>query len=220
MSYESLQADTRPEGVKPVQMRKQGIIPIVLYGANEDSISLAITESLLMRTLNSSHNIFEIKIGSEDTKYLVNIDTVQRDPVTRRAIHVAFRRLRQDQEAKIVVPIHFDGRPEGEAQGGVTVHQIDEIELVGLPHNIPEKLTLDLTDLQVGESKHLKDVTLPAEVRFSNEEDAEKVVCTCNIPKVKEEEPVAAEEGEEAEGEAAAGEAAAGGATEEKKEEK
>ena len=218
MKYESLTVDLRPTNVNPGTLRSKGMIPGVLFGEKEESISVVIPENTLIRSLTRGHKIYLVKVN-EDKEYLINIEKIQRHPVTRRAIHFSFHRIKMDEETKVVIPIHFEGRPTGEVQGGVFVHEVDEVEVIGLPADIPEKINVDVTTLEVGSNIHVKDIVLPTGTRF-NDDDLKKIVCTCNIPKVKEEEPVAGTEmGAEGEGEGE-GEEKAEAPTEAKKEEK
>ena len=201
MKHDILEAERKPSDINAVKLREKGIIPCVLFGEKEESIPIAIKESLLAKGLKTGHKIFQIQF--DGTQYLVNIDTVQRHPVTRRPIHVAFHRIKMNEKTKVSVQIHFVGHPIGEKEGGILVHQMDKIEVIALPMNIPEFVTIDVSDLVLSAGKHVRDIPPLPGVEF-HEDDLDKVICTCTPPKAEKVAQPVAVEGEEGAAAAAA----------------
>src|SRR3989339_951713 len=194
MKHDILEAERKPSNINSIKLREKGIIPCVLFGEKEESIPIAIRESLLAKGLKTGHKIFQIQY--DGAQFLVNIDTVQRHPVTRRPIHVAFHRIKMNEKTKVSVPIHFIGHPAGEKEGGILVHQMDKIEVIALPMNIPEFVSVDISDLALSAGKHVRDIQALPGVEF-HEDDLNKVICTCTPPKAEKVAQPVVVEGEE-----------------------
>jgi large subunit ribosomal protein L25 len=138
------------------------------------------------------------------------IKELQTDPVTGTFVHVDFYEIDMQRKINVSVPVVIRGKSAGVEEGGLLQIVRREIELFCLPTAIPESIEVDISDLTIGDSIHVQEITLPAEVELPEEIDF--TVVTVLAPKV-EEEPVEEEELEEgeeaAEEEGAEGEAAA-----------
>jgi large subunit ribosomal protein L25 len=142
----------------------------------------------------------------------VMVRDLQRDPLSRKAVHADLIEVRMDQTVEVEVPIQYTGRPKGVLEGGILQEKRRSLELRCLPDAIPLLLEFDVTDLGVGDALHLRDVTLPEGV----EAVAEANIALCLVIGAA---ALEAQMGLPTEGEAAAaGEAAEGeGADAEKK---
>ena len=209
-----------PQGGKPLQLRKQGIIPGVLFAKGEESLSLQMGQRDLRKILDQGAKVFEIEVAGGE-KHLVNLGQLQKDPVNHNVLHVSFQKLKKGQATQVTVPIRFEGTAMGAATGGVVRQLLTEIMVTGLPREIPEAIVVDISSLDVGGMLNVGKIPLDSKLKF-DEGDLEKAVASCAVPKVVEE-PVAAAaeegEGEAAEAKEGAQESAAEKSEEAKKEE-
>jgi len=200
------------------KLRAAGRIPAVLYGKGAESKAISVDPSALQRLLQSGgagmNTLIELRV--DGTTRTVLVKELQRDPVRGRPIHTDFYLVELDQTVEVSVPIHLVGKAPGVELGGILDHPLREIELECLPRAIPERVEVDVSALEIGDSIHVRDLELPEGV--SVQTDANLAVASVITPAVVEE-PVAEEavEGEEApaEGEADAAASAESAETEE-----
>lgn len=174
------------------QLRASGRIPAVLYGHGRDAESLALGEAELERVLTgiaAESTIIDLSIDGAPTKVLIR--EIQRHPYRSKILHVDFYEIHADQTLTLEVPIRLTGVPDGVRNGGGVLDQVlREIEIEVLPANIPEHVDLDVTDLAIGHSLHVGDLTVPnAEILT----DPETTICTVVAPRIEEEPVVVAE---------------------------
>lgn len=220
MEFIKLNANIRTQtGNGPARaLRRSGFIPAVLYGPDNDPICLAVPISDLEKILKSgsaqqSLLNLEIKNGETITRSAM-IKELQRDPVSRSYLHVDFYEISMDRKIRVNVPVVTKGKSVGVEMGGMLQVIRRELEVLCLPAEMPEAFEIDITDLDIGDSVHVKElpladgVEIPADVNFT--------VITVLSPKKAEEEEIEEEELEgEAEAAAEAGEAPAEAAADE-----
>jgi large subunit ribosomal protein L25 len=105
---------------------------------------------------------------------------VQRDPVTGRLIHVDFAPVNMQERIEVTVPLHIVGESPGAEEGGVLQQVAYEVQIESLPGDIPQELTIDVSNLGMGENLHLADLTLPEGVTMIS--DPEEVAVTVTTP--------------------------------------
>ena len=175
------------------QARREGRIPGVLYGHGEDSLPLsvdAIELQKLVHTISIENTIVDLDLGSGEP-YKVLIRELQRHPVRDEFLHIDFFHVAMDEKIQVEVPIVLVGTPTGvKNKGGVLDHQLRELEVFCLPGSIPEKIELDVSDLDIGDSIHVSDIELP-DVEVLTESD--RAVVAVLAPTVMEVEEVAEE---------------------------
>lgn len=197
-------------------MRRQGLIPAVVYGAEGPSVPVTVDEKDFRNSLRagSANAILDLAVeGGEEA--LAIIKEIQYDALGDEIHHVDFLRVTAGKPILVTIPITASGQSEGEKEGGVVEYLTREIRIECLPHDIPENVTYDLSGLELGESMHLSDVTPPAGVTFLDPTDTALVVvkaprmARADIIAEEEAAAAAAAAAEEAEGEE--GEGAEGG---------
>ena len=219
MAERDLNATMRKEKGKQAgkKLRKDGYIPGIIYGHGESAIPLSIESKTLNQILEKSfgdHIIFNVKIeGREDAKAVLK--EIQRDPISREIMHVDFQHVHAGEALTVLVPIVLTGSSPGVKEGGILEHILRKVEVRCLPSQIPDHLVMDISQLTLGDSLHVKDIEAGA-LRILD--DAEAPIVSILVPKAKVEEEVPVEE-EVAEEEAAAEEGEAKEEGEEKKEE-
>ena len=193
------------------RLRRQGLIPGVLYG-REKPISIAIPERDLRTALTTSgglNAVLDVVVEGGKAHSSV-LKEYQQDAVRGVITHVDLQEVRLDQPIHATVPVHISGEAAGTKVGGVLAQVTIELNVEALPMEVPESIDVDISELEMGDSLRLSAVTPPQGVTFLDDLE-ETVIATVTQPMRDEPEPEAAEGEEGAEGEAAAEEAAAEG---------
>jgi len=188
-------------------LRRAGQIPAVLYGPKMETVLLSVNIKDLeqvFRQANAFQVILNLVIqnGKKMTKAAM-VKELQTHPVTGNFIHIDFYEIDMKRQINVMVPIITKGQAMGVENGGMLNIVRREIELLCLPGDIPEAIEIDITDLDIGDSIHIEDISLGENVEVSA--DANFTVVTVLSPTVEEEvveeEEAELEAGEEAEGE-------------------
>ena len=200
-----LQARERAERGKNAarRLRASGMVPAILYGAGDgQSKPLSVPGKIVDYTLPhlGDNALYDIDFGAVTST--ARIVDVQRDPVTGRLVHVDFAPVNMQERIEFTVPLHVVGESPGAEEGGVLQQVAYEVQVESLPGDIPQELTIDVSNLGMGENLHLADVTLPEGVTMIS--DPEEIAVTVTTPtEITEEDLEAAgvveEESEEAE---------------------
>ncbi len=193
------------------RMRREGLVPAVIYGRGGKEEALAVREAVFMKAIGrSSPGIVTLKGLGKPVSVLVK--EVQWNSLTDRPMHVDFYRVALDQIVSVRVPIHLSGSPRGVLFGGVLDQLIHDLPIRVRAADIPASIQVDVSSLEIGDALHVSDLVLPAGVtaEIAGEQPVVHVAAP-TVEKVKVEEGAAgAAEGEAAEGEAVEGEAAEG----------
>ena len=193
------------------RLRRQGLVPGVLYGRAEP-VAICIGERELrtaLSTAGGSHAVLDVAIdgGSEHSAILKEY---QRDKVRGTITHVDLQEIRLDQVIHSAVAVTLVGEPVGVKEGGVLTQVVNEVHVEGLPLEIPQHLDVDVSGMHIGDSFRLAELQVPDTIAVLDDLET-TVLATVTMPTRVEEPEVEAVEGEEGvEGEA--GEAAAEGA--------
>ncbi|MGE3800442.1 MAG: 50S ribosomal protein L25 [Candidatus Kapaibacterium sp.] len=161
MSDITLEAKRREAGRSNARaLRRQGIIPGVFYFHGQDSIPLSVHELALRPLINTSEShLVNLKLddGSQKLCILKDMDF---DPITDRPVHFDLIGVAVGELMKLNVPISFVGRAAGQLDGGIVQHVMNELEIEVLPKNLPESIEIDISDLNIGDSIHVSDLTV------------------------------------------------------------
>jgi large subunit ribosomal protein L25 len=197
------------------RLRKEGIVPGVLYGTGEP-VAIAVAERELRRALTGSgglHSILDVEIDGAAKTHPSILKDYQVDNVRGGVTHVDLQEVRLDRAitASVTVTLVGGENAPGVREGGVLQQPMRELSIEALPLEIPEHLDLDVSGLAIGDTLRVADVAVPDGVKVLD--DPETTVASVTAPtRVVEEVPEAEEGAEGAEGEAPEG--AAEGAAE------
>jgi large subunit ribosomal protein L25 len=173
------------------RMRRSGRIPAVVYGGGGPAIPVTLDPREITRILHSElgHNaIFTLEIRGK-APARVMIRDWQTEPVHGDLIHVDLVRIARDARLKLKVPIHITGEAKGvKVQGGIFEFALREVEVECLPDDIPEHLSVDVTELTIGRNLRVSD--LPVGPRVEVVTDPARVVAHVLALRVEEEKPV------------------------------
>jgi large subunit ribosomal protein L25 len=190
------------------RLRGDGRIPAVVYGHGMTPVSIAVDRREVRHALSTSaglNAVIDLKLDGDTHPTVVK--QLQRDPVRRTVTHIDFQVVNLNEEITVDVPIVLEGEARGVLQNDGLVEQgLNTLSVSTTPRNIPDNITYDVSDLQIGDVVRVSDLALPDGV--TSTVDPETPVVSGVFVAVEAEPEVEAAEGEEgAEGEAAAGEA-------------
>lgn len=184
------------------RMRKTGMVPCLVYSSGKEADALSIEVGALTKAISLPH-VIQLDVNGKTKNVLTQ--EAQWDYLADVLLHVDFKEIRMDQKIKTHVPITATGEAPGVAAGGSLDQATFEIEVECLPSNIPEKIEIDVSTLEIGDSVLISTVPMPegVEAIFSDESQS---LFQVSAPRAEEEEAeVAEEEGAEGdEGEASA----------------
>jgi large subunit ribosomal protein L25 len=185
------------------RLRREGMVPAVLYGGDEPSAHLAIQKKDIfgiLRSESGENTIFKTSFDSESRDTMIK--ELQTDPVTDEVLHIDLILIAMDKAVRVSIPVVVTGESVGvKTEGGFVDLITREVEVECLPGDIPEYIEVDISDLHLHQSIKLEDMTFPEGVESLD--DPQTVVVLIEAPTKEEEVVVEAEEEEEvmAEGE-------------------
>ena len=194
------------------RLRRSGdLIPGIIYGAEDDPVSLTLNANELTKAMQTEaffSQILDVKFDGKSQQAVVR--DLQRNPANDKVLHVDFMRISANKPIHVSVPLHFinEDKCKGVRQGGGTIaHVMTEVEISCLPADLPEFLEVYMAELDVNEIIHLSDLALPPGVTIiALTHDDDRAVVSVQPPRggLEEEEEaeaaaLAAEEGAEAE---------------------
>ena len=180
------------------ELRREGRVPAVIYGGKEEPLAIHVEAKELARQLGTGHfmnSIVMIEVGGKTVRALPK--DVALHPVSDRPLHADFLRLAKDAKIQVAVPVVFvneDDSP-GLKKGGVLNVVRHDLELVCESDKIPDEIALDVTGLDIGDSIHISQVTLPAGSE-SAITDRDFTIATIVAPSALKQSERAEEEGE------------------------
>jgi large subunit ribosomal protein L25 len=169
---------SRPAG----RLRREGLLPGVVYGLGGDSVSVTVSAHQLGNILSSRtglNTLITLQIGGKDELALAR--QVQRDVVKGTLIHVDFVRVRADQTIQAEVRLNLLGAPEGVSQGGMLEQLMHSLTVEGKPGQLPTEIEHDVTALVLGDQLRVGDLALPAGVLVTN--DPDELIAMISVPR-------------------------------------
>jgi large subunit ribosomal protein L25 len=196
------------------RLRREGLVPGVLYGVGSEPASISIRERELRRVLTGAgglNAILDVVLDGQGARPSILKD-YQQDPLRGKLLHVDLLEVRLDQTITATVTVHLVGAEDspGVREGGALSQVAREVTVETLPMEVPEHLELDVSGMEMGDTLRVSDVVVPDRVTLVD--DPETVVATLTMPTRVEEPEEAPAEGEEVEGVEGEPEAAAEGA--------
>jgi len=207
-------AQTRDDGGNGAsrRLRRQGLVPGIVYGGHQEPQMIALPHNVLVRSLEEEafySSLLDLKVGEERAK--VVLKDLQRHPAKPFILHVDFQRVSMAEKLRMTVPLHFENEETavGIKAGGKLSRNLTEVEITCLPNDLPEFIAVDLGAMEIGDILHLSELTLPEGVELISTTDVETPVVLIHAGYSDTD----AEDGED--GEAGGGEGEAGAEDEE-----
>ncbi len=195
------------------KIRAAGRIPGIIYGMGSAPVSIDLEPRVLHKALQGPHRtntVLNIRVAHDGKtdEMLVMVQDWQIHPRDRQLLHVDFLKVDLDREVQVEVPLETTGKSKGLNMGGVLIQVFHKLPVTCKPADIPVKISIDITELEIGDS--LKASNLPVSEGVMVNVDPEQTILAVTTPAAEEKPSVVEGEGEAAEGEAAEGEAAEG----------
>ena len=190
------------------RLRREGLIPGVIYGIDSDSVSFKVHARSLRAVLSEGHALFDVELDGGGPEPVIVKDQ-QKDPVRGNVYHLDLLKVRLDEKIQATVALELEGTEEapGVKEGGVLEHVTREVTIEALPTDIPDRIVADVSGMGIAETLTLDSVA--SQVRFEILGELEEiVVATITAPseiveeeEIEEEAELVGEEGEVVEGE-------------------
>jgi large subunit ribosomal protein L25 len=174
------------------KLRAVGRIPATLYGRGQGATSVSLVAEALEQLLHESdaglNTLIDVRVpGQEGEPRVVLVKEFQRDPLLGALLHVDLYQVDLAATVEVEVPIHLTGRPRGvELSDGILDHSLRELLIECLPRAIPESIEVNVAELEIGDTIHVRDLVLPEGVELRS--DADLSVASVVAAKVIEEE--------------------------------
>lgn len=174
---------------KVKKIRREGWVPGIIYGRGEESIPIKTEVKELQKLIKNLHSEATlITIDHEGEELQALLREVVRDPLTENLLHADFQHIHEDEEVTVHVMVELTGESEGVKEGGILDFVHRQLTVRCLPEDMPEKFVVDISELEIGNSIHIKDLELPEGVQL--EEDPQDTIVNVLSPrKVVEVEP-------------------------------
>jgi large subunit ribosomal protein L25 len=180
------------------RLRREGLVPGIVYGQGGEARPFQIPARELRTVLGEGQNLFDLELDGSKAIPVV-IKEEQHHPVRGEITHFDCLEVRLDEEIQSEVPIELEGSDQapGVKEGGVLEHVTREVTVEALPTEIPEQITVDVSEMVIGDTVSLATVTPPSGTKFMVDEPEEITIATLSPPRVEEEpEPELEEEAE------------------------
>jgi large subunit ribosomal protein L25 len=178
------------------RLRRAGKVPAVLYGGHGEPRSITLSHQQLLTMIDNEKfysSIISVNVDAQAQPAIVR--DVQMHPARNAVVHVDLQRVLENEKLKIHLPIHFKGEavaPGVKTQGGIVSHLMQDVEVSCLPKDLPEFLELDLSSMNLNDSKYLADIPLPEGVSIPELAHRNPPVVSVHSPRAAEPEPEAA----------------------------
>ena len=203
---EAFPRDDQGRGASRRLRREEKKIPAIIYGGNKEATSISIWHNELKKALeNEAFYSHVLTLELKGKKESVILKDLQRHPYKALLTHADFMRVDKNHEIHVNVPLHFvneEKAPAIKLHGGVAQHQINEVEVICLPQNLPEYLEIDMAEVDMDQVVHLSEIKLPKGVTLyalTQGEDHDLPVVAIHKPRAAkvDDETEEGEEGEE-----------------------
>ena len=159
------------------KVRAAGRIPAVVYGHKQEPAAISLDAHDFVEGLHHGHRLMDVQIGKKKETTLVK--ALQYDHLGRDIIHVDLIRVDVTETVKVMVPIELKGTAKGTHEGGIIEEHVNRLEVECKVTDIPEKITVFVKDVSVGDALHAGDVELPEGVKLASLPDT--IIVTCHL---------------------------------------
>ncbi|MFL5925093.1 MAG: 50S ribosomal protein L25 [Gaiellaceae bacterium] len=180
------------------RLRREGLVPGVVYGQGGEARPFQVSARELRVLLSEDHTLLDLQLDGSNAVPVV-IKEQQQHPVRGDVLHFDCLEVRLDEEIQAEVAVELEGADQapGVREGGVLEHVTREITVEALPTEIPEQITVDVSEMDINDTINLAAITIPSGVKLMADEPEEITIATLSPPRVEEEpEPELEEEAE------------------------
>lgn len=174
------------------RLRMADMVPGVVYGKGLDPVTVSIKVRDLQEAISGAggqNNLITLIGGGTLDQNIAIVADIQRDPLKRTIKHVDLHRINPNEKLRVTVPVVLTGTAIGVKEGGLIDLAHHELHIECLPGNIPDSITIDVSDLKIAHSIHVSEIPLPEGITIL---DQPKIPVVSVLGRVKEEEVAAA----------------------------
>jgi len=190
----AMKATTREVIGKANRRLDHSSLPAVVYGTAVEAKAVTVDrhafEQVLTHEGNISSKLIDLTIDAGKPLHVI-VKGLQHDPLKGTVRHVDFWAVNMKQKVTTTVPVHFEGDAPGVKVGGVLMHSMQHITVEALPDRLPESLSFDVSEMEIGDNVHVRDLVAPKDVTILD--DPDEIVASIVPPVAEEEEPEAEE---------------------------
>ena len=173
------------------RLRRAGRVPGIVYGASQEAVAIEVDHNTLFHSLRVEafhSSVLDVDINGKPEQVVLR--DVQWHPYKRQVLHVDFQRILANEKMTLSIPLHFDGQDESPAvklHNAIVNHVLTEVEVSCLPRDLPEYITVDMSELDVDSVVHISNLKVPNGVEIVIVEDTDPVVATVPVKSAKDE---------------------------------
>jgi large subunit ribosomal protein L25 len=184
------------------RLRRSGVVPGVVYGAGKEARSFQVGARDVRTVLAGGQALFDLELEGKKAVPVV-VKEQQLHPIRGNLEHIDLQEVKLDEEIQAEVAIELEGTEvaPGVKGGGVLEHVTREITVEALPTEIPERLVVDVSAMEINDTMQLSSIAIPEGVKFAADDPEEITIATLSPPRVEEEPEPAVEEETELVGE-------------------
>ena len=174
------------------RLRNADMVPGVVYGKGVDPVTVSVKNRDLQEAISGAggqNNLITLIGGGTLDQNIAIVADIQRDPIKRTFKHVDLHRINPNEKLRITVPVTLTGTAIGVKEGGLLDLAHHELHIECLPGNIPDCITIDVSDLKIAHSIHVSEIPLPEGIAIL---DQPKIPVVSVLGRAKEETPAAA----------------------------
>lgn len=153
------------------ELRKEGVVPSVVYGFKTESTPIAVKERDLLNTLRETGRNGVMKLNVDGKDLNVVLSDYQSDALKGTIVHADFLAINMTEELEVNVPVHLTGNSVGEKEGGILQQPNREVTIKVKPSDIPETFDIDISDLKIGETITVADIREKSQYEILSEDD-------------------------------------------------
>ena len=169
------------------RLRHANQVPAILYGADKEPQNIALAHNKVWQAqANEGFYSHILTLVVDGEKQEAILKDVQRHPFKPTILHLDFQRVDANHKLHTNVPVHFIGEETAVKSGGTVAHTMTELEVTCLPKDLPEFIEVNVAELELGQTLHISDLTLPAgvsSVELGKGESHDLAVVTLHAPK-------------------------------------
>ncbi len=170
------------------ELRKSGIVPGVVYGHHVEAVPVQVGVKELVELLGkvSSSSIITLQLKGANERMNAMVKDIQFDAIRRTPLHIDWQAVSMDEPVSVAIPIHLVGKAPGEASGGVVQLGAREVAVRAKPNDLPDRLDVDISSLNVGDHIAVSALVLPTGVELQSNPD--ELIVGVVAPNLEEEE--------------------------------
>ena len=177
------------------KIRKENFVPAVVYSSNTNiTLTISLASLKVLKEIHFSESaVIDMEIADDKKPELfpVLIKDIQFHPLTEEVLHIDFLKISLKEKIKVHVPIVLSGEAKGvKEEGGVLEQILRELEVEGLPLDVPEEIEVDISELGIGHSLHVSDLSVPDNITIVTDSLAPVVTALAKTEEAEEEVPI------------------------------